>query len=54
MPPAGTEAALGSLLITHAGFQVLAQQIQTVAGSGRKANGYMAIVADFQGNGFSL
>ena len=47
---AGAEAAFGGLLVTHAGFQVLAQQIQAGAGSGRQADGHMAIAADFQGH----
>jgi len=39
MAAAGAETAFGGLLVTHAGFQVLAQQIQAGAGSGRHAPG---------------
>ncbi|MNR09827.1 hypothetical protein D3C85_1260480 [compost metagenome] len=53
MPPAGAEAALGRLFVAHAGFQVFAQQIQTLAGSGRETDGHMTVAADLQGNGFA-
>lgn len=46
----GTETALSRLLVAHAGFQVLAQQLQAIGGFGRQADGHMAVVADFQAN----
>ena len=45
--PPSAEAALCGLLITHAGFQVLAQQLEAFGGLGRQAEGDMAIGTGF-------
>lgn len=47
MAAAGAEAAFCGLLITHAGFQVLAQQLEAFGGLGRQAEGDMAIGTGF-------
>ena len=46
MATTGTEAAFSRLLVAHAGFQVLAQQIQAGAGLGRQADGDVTDAAD--------
>ena len=49
----GAEAAFGGLFEAHAGFQMLAQQVQAGSRLGRQGDGYVAVVAGFQGNGFA-
>src|SRR5471032_1639975 len=54
VPAACAEAALRGLLIAHAGLEMVAQQFQAIAGRlCAQADGDMAVLAGFHGNGFA-